>query len=149
MDEKDKIIKELEAKLLKFKEPLNALNIKVDSKNKIERLDKFLTAYSELRMTEENKLLPSQKPILLYYLLKGISEDVIQLLIEDNPERAKVKKGKQLTRNHLHAINKKLRDRGYLVRDEKNYQKFKLSPDLETIRKKVLDEDCKLILMTF
>nr|DAI89485.1 MAG TPA: hypothetical protein [Caudoviricetes sp.] len=149
MDEKDKIIKELEAKLLKFKEPLNALNLKVDSKNKIERLDKFLTAYSELRMTEENKLLPSQKPILLYYLLKGISEDVIQLLIEDNPERAKVKKGKQLTRNHLHAINKKLRDRGYLVRDEKNYQKFKLSPDLETIRKKVLDEDCKLILMTF
>lgn len=149
MDEKDKIIKELEAKLLKFKEPLNALNIKVDSKNKIERLDKFLTAYSELRMAEENKLLPSQKPILLYYLLKGISEDVIQLLIEDNPERAKVKKGKQLTRNHLHAINKKLRDRGYLVRDEKNYQKFKLSPDLETIRKKVLDEDCKLILMTF
>jgi len=149
MEEKDKIIKELEAKLLKFKEPLNALNLKVDSKNKIERLDKFLTAYSELRMTEENKLLPSQKPILLYYLLKGISEDVIQLLIEDNPERAKVKKGKQLTRNHLHAINKKLRDRGYLVRDEKNYQKFKLSPDLETIRKKVLDEDCKLILMTF
>jgi len=149
MENQEDKIKELEAKLLKFKEPLNALNLKVDSKNKIERLDKFLTAYSELRMTEENKLLPSQKPILLYYLLKGISEDVIQLLIEDNPERAKVKKGKQLTRNHLHAINKKLRDRGYLVRDEKNYQKFKLSPDLETIRKKVLDEDCKLILMTF
>lgn len=149
MEELEDKIKELEAKLLKFKAPLNALNVKVVSKNKIERLDKFLTAYSELHMTAENKLLPSHKPILLYYLAKGISDDVLQTILDDNPEREKVKKGKQLTRNHLHTINKKLRDRGYLVKDEKNYQKFKLSPDLESIRKKVLEEDCKLILLTF
>lgn len=149
MKELEDKIKELEAKLLKFKAPLNALNVKVVSKNKIERLDKFLTAYSELHMSPENKLLPSHKPILLYYLAKGISDDVLQTILDDNPEREKVKKGKQLTRNHLHTINKKLRDRGYLVKDEKNYQKFKLSPDLESIRKKVLEEDCRLILLTF
>lgn len=149
MKELEDKIKELEAKLLKFKAPLNALNVKVVSKNKIERLDKFLTAYSELHMSPENKLLPSHKSILLYYLAKGISDDVLQTILDDNPDRGKVKKGKQLTRNHLHTINKKLRDRGYLVKDEKNYQKFKLSPDLESIRKKVLEEDCKLILLTF
>jgi len=149
MDEKDIKIKQLEAQLLKFKEPLNALNIKVSSKNTIERLDKFLTAYAELKMTEENRLLPSHKPILLYYLAKGITDEVLQTILDDNPEREKVKKGKQLTRNHLHTINKKLRDRGYLIKDEKNYQKFKLSPDLEAIRKKVLEENCKLILLMF
>lgn len=149
MDEKNQIIKQLEAQLLKYKEPLNALNIRVSSKNKIERLDKFLTAYSELKMTAENKLLPSHKPILLYYLAKGITDEVLQTILDDNPEREKVKKGKQLTRNHLHTINKKLRDRGYLIKDEKNYQKFKLSDDLEAIRKKVLDDDCKLIFLTF
>lgn len=149
MNELEDKIKELEAKLLKFKAPLNALNFKVVSKNKIERLDKFLTAYSELNMSAENKLLPSHKPILLYYLAKGISDDVLQTILDDNPDREKVKKGKQLTRNHLHTINKKLRDRGYLVKDEKNYHKFKLSPDLEAIRKKVLEEECKLIILTF
>src|SRR6188474_3185951 len=109
MNELEDKIKELEAKLLKFKAPLNALNVKVVSKNKIERLDKFLTAYSELHKSTENKLLPSHKPILLYYLAKGITDDVLQTILDDNPEREKVKKGKQLTRNHLHTINKKLR----------------------------------------
>jgi len=148
MEELENKIKMLEAEILKYKSPLNALNIKITPKNKIDRLEKFITSYSELTFPVEKRLLPSHKPILLYYLHKGISDEVLEMILEDNPTTDKNGNEKPLTKNHLHTINKKLRDRGYLIRDEKNYQKFKLTPELETIRKKVMDEDCKLIIIT-
>lgn len=139
MQDLEKKVKELEEQLLKLKAPLNSLNIKLEPKNLIDRLEKMLIIYAELQFPFEKRLLPAQRKILLYYLHKGLNDETLSTVCEDNPSYDK---------NYLHGINKKLRDKGYLIKDKNNYQKFHLNSDLEAIRKKVMIDDCKLMIIT-
>jgi len=112
---------------------LNHLNLYYDPlqfKNRIQFLDKMLEIYAILNFSEANILPPSERKVLLYYIQKGISEETLETVCKDVGYK----------RNYLHTVNKKLRDKGYLVRDENNTHKFHLNADLQHFRKRfVLD----------
>jgi hypothetical protein len=112
---------------------LNHLNLYYDPlqfKNRIQFLDKMLEVYAILNFSDANILPPSERKVLLYYIQKGISEETLETVCKDVGYK----------RNYLHTVNKKLRDKGYLVRDENNTHKFHLNSDLQHFRKRfVLD----------
>lgn len=112
---------------------MNHLNLYYDPlqfKNRIQFLDKMLEIYAILNFSEANILPPSERKVLLYYIQKGISEETLETVCKDVGYK----------RNYLHTVNKKLRDKGYLVRDENNTHKFHLNADLQHFRKRfVLD----------
>ena len=112
---------------------MNHLNLYYDPlqfKNRIQFLDKMLEIYAILNFNEANILPPSERKVLLYYIQKGISEETLETVCKDVGYK----------RNYLHTVNKKLRDKGYLVRDENNTHKFHLNADLQHFRKRfVLD----------
>jgi hypothetical protein len=90
----------------------------------------MLEIYAILNFSEANILPPSERKVLLYYIQKGISEETLETVCKDVGYK----------RNYLHTVNKKLRDKGYLVRDENNTHKFHLNADLQHFRKRfVLD----------
>lgn len=112
---------------------MNHLNLYYDPlqfKNRIQFLDKMLEIYAILNFSEANILPPSERKVLLYYIQKGISEETLETVCKDVGYK----------RNYLHTVNKKLRDKGYLIRDENNTHKFHLNADLQHFRKRfVLD----------
>ena len=112
---------------------MNHLNLYYDPlqfKNRIQFLDKMLEIYAILNFSDANILPPSERKVLLYYIQKGISEETLETVCKDVGYK----------RNYLHTVNKKLRDKGYLIRDENNTHKFHLNADLQHFRKRfVLD----------
>lgn len=147
MEELEKENLALKKKLEDFKKPLNAFYIVAPSKNKIDKINKFLSVYSEV--TAEKKLLPIDRKVLAYYIIKGISDETLELILEDNPTynpNAKKEKN-QFNKNHLHGINKRLRDQGYLIKNPLNHQKFFLSETMELLQKKINVDQCKGIII--
>jgi predicted transcriptional regulator len=113
---------------------VNKLNVFYDTiafKNKIQFLEKMLEVYAILNFDNVNSLLPSERKVLLYYVQKGLSQETL----------TKVCKDVNYNKNYLHTLNKKLRDKGYLIRDPNNNHKFYLNEKLENFRQKfVLDQ---------
>lgn len=102
-------------------------------------LSKILQVYSILNYDEDNRLVPHQTKVLLYYLKNGLSEETLQAICEDIGYE----------KNYLHGVNKKLRDRGYLIKDKNNQHKFFLNEDLENIRKSFLHDKSKGYIINF
>ena len=138
-------ILKLEAEIKGFKKPLNIYPINFPAKNKIDRTVKFLTVYAEVT---NNKLVPLDIKILGYYIIKGLTDETLEMIIEDDPRYEIKKENKPFTINHLHGINKRLRDQGYLVKSSTNEQKFHLSQEMENLAKKINKDQCKGILIS-
>lgn len=138
-------ILELEDKIEGFKKPLNIYSINSPAKNKIDRALKFLTVYAEVT---NNRLVPLDIKILGYYIIKGLTDETLEMIIEDDPRYEVKKENKLFTINHLHGINKRLRDQGYLVKSKTNEQKFHLSQEMENLAKKINKDQCKGILIS-
>lgn len=144
-EELEKKIIELENKIEGFKKPLNIYSINSPAKNKIDRALKFLTVYAEVT---NNKLVPLDIKILGYYIIKGLTDETLEMIIEDDPRYEVKKENKPFTINHLHGINKRLRDQGYLIKSKTNEQKFHLSQEMENLAKKINKDQCKGILIS-
>jgi hypothetical protein len=144
-EELEKKIVELENKLEGFKKPLNIFSINVPAKNKVDKALKFLTVYAEVT---NSRLVPLDIKILAYYILKGLTDETLEMIIEDDPRYEVKKENKPFTINHLHGINKRLRDQGYLIKSKTNEQKFHLSQEMENLAKKINKDQCKGILIS-
>lgn len=147
MEEK---VEQLEKEVLRLKaelkKPLNTFYIVSPAKNKIDKVNKFLAVYSEVT---DNKLLPIDKKVLAYYIVKGLTDETLEMVLEDDPtyNPNSTKEKKPFTRNHLHGINKRLKDKGYLKGSLTNERKFSLSAEMESLQKKINVDQCKGIII--
>ncbi len=143
----EKEILELKKKLEGYKKPLNAFYVVSPAKNKIDKVNKFLAVYSEVT---NNRLLPIDKKVLAYYIVKGLSDETLEMVLEDDPtyNPESTKERKPFTRNHLHGINKRLRDKGFLQGSLTNERKFFLSAEMEVLQKKINVDQCKGIIIS-
>lgn len=117
---------------------LNVFYNRAKVKNTVDLLSKVIDIYALLNSTEENKLAKYEKRILLYYLQKGFNETALEAICEDTGYK----------KNYLHVVNKKLRDKGYLIVDEKRHV-FDLNADLKLMRKKFVDDKSKGYIINF
>ncbi len=147
MEELEKEILELKKKLESYKKPLNTFYIVSPAKNKIDKVNKFLAVYSEVT---DNKLLPIDKKVLAYYIVKGLTDETLEMILEDDPtyNPNSTKEKKPFTRNHLHGINKRLKDKGYLQGSLTNERKFFLGAEMEVLQKKINVDQCKGIIVS-
>jgi len=137
----------LKEKLDAYKKPLNAFYVVSPAKNKIDKVNKFLAVYSEVT---NNKLLPIDKKVLAYYIVKGLTDETLEMVLEDDPtfNPDSVKEKKPFTRNHLHGINKRLKDKGFLQGSLTNERKFFLSEEMTLLQKKINVDQCKGIIIS-
>lgn len=118
---------------------LNVFYNKTSFKNVPQKLDSLLSIYSILNFPPENKLVRNERKVLIYYLMKGLTQETLDTICEDLNYK----------KNYLHQVNKKLRDKGYLVRDERNTHKFYLIEDLKRFRKKFIEDNAKGYIISF
>lgn len=102
-------------------------------KNTIEAIDLLLQVYAVANFEEANKLVPSQRKVLVYYIKNGLSEKTLDEIRADYPK---------YNSNYLHQVNKQLRDKGYLIKDKNNEHKFFLNKDLEHFRTMFITNKC-------
>jgi hypothetical protein len=146
-EELEKKILELENKIEGFKKPLNIFSINSPAKNKVDRVLKFISVYSEVT---NKKLVPLDIKILGYYMMKGLSDETLQMILDDDPryDAEKKQEKKPFTANHLHGINSRLRVQGYLVKSPTNDRKFFLSQEMQNLAKKINKDQCKGIIIS-
>jgi hypothetical protein len=106
---------------------------KIVVKNSIALLDLLLQVYSVANFEEKNKLVPSQRKVLVYYIKNGLTEQTLSDIKEDYPK---------YNSNYLHQVNKQLRDKGYLIKDTHNEHRFFLNKDLEHFRTMFITNSC-------
>lgn len=106
---------------------------KITVKNTITAIDLLLQVYAVANFEEENKLVPSQRKVLVYYIKNGLSEKTLDEIRADYPK---------YNSNYLHQVNKQLRDKGYLIKDKNNEHKFFLNKDLEHFRTMFITNKC-------
>lgn len=106
---------------------------KIPVKNTIAMLDLLLQIYSVGNFDEKNKLVPSQRKVLVYYIKNGLTEQTLSDIREDYPK---------YNSNYLHQVNKQLRDKGYLIKDVHNEHRFFLNSDLEHFRNMFVINGC-------
>ena len=138
---------ELKKKIEGYQKPLNVFYINKPAKNKIDRVLKFISVYSEVN---NNKLVPLDIKVLAYYMIKGLTDETLQMVLDDDPRYESDKKDskKPFTANHLHGINKRLKDQGYLQKSLTNERKFFLSQEMENLAKKINLDQCKNIIIS-
>ena len=138
---------ELKNTIKGFRQPLNLFSISMPAKNKIDRVLKYISVYAEIT---NNKLVPLDVKILSYYIIKGVSEDTLEMILEDDPRYEVEKKTdkKPFTVNHLHQINYRLRAKGYLEESPTNEKKFNLSKNMQKLANKLNVDQCKGILIS-
>lgn len=122
-----------------FFKALNPFYNKANIKNEVDLLDKVVDIYSILNFDSRSQIVPHEKKVLVYYLKRGLNEETLQTVMTDL----------NYTKNYRDSVNKKLRDKGFLVRDEKNQQKFHLNNDLLLLKKKFIDEKTKVFYIQF
>jgi hypothetical protein len=106
---------------------------KIVVKNSVALLDLLLQVYSVANFDEKNKLVPSQRKVLVYYIKNGLTEQTLSDIKEDYPK---------YNSNYLHQVNKQLRDKGYLIKDTHNEHRFFLNKDLEHFRTMFITNNC-------
>ena len=106
---------------------------KIVVKNSVALLDLLLQVYSVANFDEKNKLVPSQRKVLVYYIKNGLTEQTLSDIKEDYPK---------YNSNYLHQVNKQLRDKGYLIKDNHNEHRFFLNKDLEHFRTMFITNNC-------
>ena len=137
---------ELKEKIEGYKKPLNIFSINFPAKNKIDRVLKFLIVYSEM---SNNKLLPLDIKVLAYYVIKGLTDETLQMILDDDPRYESNKEDKKpFTANHLYGVNKRLRDQGYLQKSPTNERKFFLSVKMVDLAKKINKDQCRGIIIS-
>lgn len=114
---------------------------RIKPKNQIELIESILKVYSALNFDEKRNLPKSELIILTYYVLYGLNEETLKNVLIDFPKYA--------LNDYLAQINKKLRDKGYLIKDTHNFKKFHLNDDLQHIRKKFIEDKCKMYWIGF
>ena len=110
-------------------------------KNKLELVDQILQIYAIINYDASNNLPNSERNVLSYYIKNGLNEETLRDILIDLPKYAK--------NDYLAQMNKKLRDKGYLVRDKYNLKKFHLTEGLEYLRQKFILEGCKTYMIGF
>jgi len=106
---------------------------RITAKNTVQMLDLLLQVYAVANFDEANKLVPSQRKVLVYYIKNGLTEKTLDEIREDYPK---------YNSNYLHQVNKQLRDKGYLIKDTHNEHKFFLNKDLEHFRTMFIQNKC-------
>lgn len=122
--------------------PMSKLNVfynEVKVKTIVDLLDKAISIYSILNYEQRDRLVKHEQKILLYYVKNGLTKKTLEDVCADT----------NYTKNHLHTVNKSLRDKGYLVRDENNQHKFYLNADLELLRKKFISDKATGFIIKF
>lgn len=122
-----------------FFKKLNPFYNKAEVKNEIDLLDKVIEIYSILNFDKNVRIVPHEKKVLIYYLKRGLNEETLQTVMTDL----------NYSKNYRDSVNKKLRDKGFLIRDENNQQKFHLNTDLQLLKKKFIDEKTKVFYIQF
>lgn len=102
-------------------------------------LDKLLTIYSILNFDERDKLVKHERQVLLYYVKNGLTKESIENICEDNDYKP----------NYLYGVNKRLKDKGYLIKDENNHHKYHLNKELSFLRKKFIEDKSKMYIIEF
>jgi len=110
-------------------------------KNKLELVDQILQIYAIINYDASSNLPNSERNVLSYYIKNGLNEETLRDILIDLPKYAK--------NDYLAQMNKKLRDKGYLVRDKYNLKKFHLTEGLEYLRQKFILEGCKTYMIGF
>lgn len=118
---------------------LNVFHNTSNVKNIVDLLDKAISIYSLLNYEERDRLVKHERKILVYYVKNGLTKKTLEDVCEDT----------NYTKPHLHTVNKTLRDKGYLVRDENNQHKFYLNDDLVLLRKKFIEDNAKGYIVNF
>lgn len=114
---------------------------KIKPKNQIDFIEAILKVYAVLNFDEKSNLPKAERTVLTYYIIHGLTEDTLKNILIDFP--------KYSNSEYLHQMNKKLRDKGYLIKDKNNFKKFTLNDDLHHIRKKFIDDKCKMYTIGF
>jgi len=123
-------------KLIELSKP-NIFFNRAKVKNDIDMLDKLLTVYSILNFEERDKLVKHERQVLLYYVKNGLTKESVDNICEDYGYKA----------NYLYGVNKRLKDKGYLVKDENNQHKYHLNKELAYLRKKFIEDKSKMYII--
>lgn len=126
-------MKILDIKMAHVKIDKNIFFDKITAKNTVNMLDKLLQVYAVANFDEKNKLVPSQRKVLVYYIKNGLTEATLDNIKLDYPK---------YNSNYLHQVNKQLRDKGYLIKDTYNEHRFFLNKDLEHFRTMFVTNKC-------
>ena len=112
---------------------------KIDIKNELLFIDRLIKIYIAINMDKE--LPQAERAIVCYYVKYGISEETFQKIREDLPKYYK--------NQYIYQVNKKLRDKGYLLKHKTNLKKFHLNEDLQHLRQKFFIDNCKTYMIGF
>jgi len=119
--------------------PVNIHLNTCEIKNEIDLVERIISIYSIIKFTGSDRLREFEKNILVYYVRKGISDDTLDMVCADLNKK----------KNHLHGINKQLRDKGYLITCRNNMRKFELNEDLKSIRQTFIEKKYRLYTIGF
>jgi len=109
-------------------------------KSKLDFIEKVLDIYISVNDKAE-KLIIREKQALAYYMLYGYSEETVKEIETSLPTN--------INSNYVRMINSSLKSKGYLIKDEKNYKKKILSPEIEKLKDYFIDKGGKTFTIGF
>lgn len=110
------------------------LNVKF--KNQAELLDKLIRIYAAAKGIE---LANYERDTLMYYIRYGHSKETREFISEDT--------GKGL--KYISVIDRKLKTKGFLVDDVRNYRRKNLSPDMKKFKDSFVNRGKTFYLINF
>lgn len=115
---------------------LKSLVLETSYTNEVDLIEKLLDLYSTAKGV---KLLNFEKGVLVYYIKYGHSKKTKNSIKEDT--------GKSLS--YLSVIDHNLKTKGFLVDDDRNKRKKRLSSDMKAFQTSFLKNNVRLYTLNF
>lgn len=111
----------------------------VKYKNDIDFVDKLISIYSITNKAEDDRILPFEKELLIYYCLFGFSKET----------KEEAKKRLKKNDNQINTTNSNLRTKGYLKAESRNKTKGYVDKELKEMVDSFMADKTKVLVLEF